>query len=404
MAVAGNTVIAGLVIDLGNSETRVMLFINKRAYRYNLSNRFAVLADSYTVPAAYQTTEKTAVFEYGEDRVAYGSLVERELKLQAERPTAIKGKTEQIVTSFTLHRVFISALRLVSEMLTKQLVEVDVTFNVTVLLPPEEQEMKAEEMERMIRAVTEVSSLYPVSFRKKFNIGKVSVHPEGIAALFGAMYKETGAVDFSDKNAGKRLENGDVLYRDNGDQIALDIAPGKERFQDGYLLVIDIGAGTTDFCLVLDMDLVEGSRATHNVAGNNVTNDVKARIKMQYKLEPRDMEEVMRTAQAVEGDNYVHDIEDIVTDAKSKVAARLKQHLVEYLEVKGVSPRSIRGMLVAGGGGEASVRDGVQVSPPMSKLLTDYIQELAPNIATVESEDIPLRELNIEGAALMHKY
>ncbi len=399
-----NKVNAGLVVDFGNSATRVLLLLNKRAYRFNLSNRFAMLPTGYDVPLPYQSSEKTAIFNYSGERIANGAIVEREFPQQSDRPSAMHDKTEQLVTSYTVNRLFIRSLRIIAEMTQKQLADLDVDFKVTVLLPPEEQESKGGKMIELIKNVSEVDSVYPTTFKKGYRVGSVSVIPEGLAALFGAIYHETGRADLSAHNEGKLLDNGDVIVRDNADNLQFATVPGNERFHEGYLLVIDVGAGTADFALVLDMELVEGSRATYNVAGNNVTNAVKMKVKSKFKLEPRNMEEAIRTASVLEGDATVHHIEDLVTDAKRSVALRLKQYLVEYLELQGVAPRNIRGMLVAGGGGEPSIREGEVVSPPLSLLLTEYIKELAPNIANVPTGDVPLRELNIEGAYFLHKY
>ena len=67
---------AGVLLDLGNSNTRMALVVGPIVFRVNLSNQFATLDPGYRVATKYENN-KTTVFKHGQAHFANGLLVER---------------------------------------------------------------------------------------------------------------------------------------------------------------------------------------------------------------------------------------------------------------------------------------------------------------------------------------
>ena len=106
---------ANIIIDMGNSETRVLVqsgIGRKGLIRQRLttvSNLFSQIAPDYEVPDNY-TEEDTVVFQTPDGELyANGLLVEREFSMSALRPTALDPKPTSKVTMLTVHRAFFEA-------------------------------------------------------------------------------------------------------------------------------------------------------------------------------------------------------------------------------------------------------------------------------------------------------
>ena len=108
---------ANLVIDLGNSETRVLVQSGKtksgliRQQLGTISNKFVTVEEGYEIPENYDE-DNTIVFETPEGEFfANGLLVEREYESMSVRPTAIEQKQDSKVTMLTLQRAFFEGFR-----------------------------------------------------------------------------------------------------------------------------------------------------------------------------------------------------------------------------------------------------------------------------------------------------
>jgi hypothetical protein len=413
---------AGLLVDFGNSGTRVFVTSGNNAFRYDMSNKFAELPAGYKVPAKY-ANEKSTIFEYKGSYFANGLIVEREFTGKEMRPNALQSKTDQLVTDLTLSLAFIKAMSILGLAYNVAPPSLDVSFNVSVLLPPLDQERDESKMLSKISELSVVKTLLPVSMECKFKIGdSVSVHGEAVAAFFGAFYKEEG-LKVLPVNEGKSLLKGDVIVRDNGQHVSLVEVEGNKKFTQGYTLVLDIGAGTTDVALFLDMELVDMSKETFKRGGNNVESIVRNELKKKFGFTPPSMQRVIASGILNEGVDS-HDVSEIVTLAKEVYSRQTKEDIVQYLEFINIDMPVIKGLLVAGGGSLASKRwvdaegteyaedelkDGVVytekiVSPAMAEVLINYLKELAPRMEPLDTEGKDLRALNIEGLLYLHKY
>lgn len=412
---------AGLLIDFGNSQTRVMVVTKNRSFRFNLSNQFAELPPGYRVPPKY-VNDKSFIFEYKGSYFANGLIVEREFVGKEMRPSALQSKAEQLVTDLTLNLVFYKALNILATVYNIAPSSLDVVFNMSVLLPPLDHEVNESKMIEKLKSFSSIKTLLPMKLEAKFAVKEVNVFPEAVAAFFGAFFREEGLKDLPE-NAGKSLHRGDVLVRDNGDHITLVEVPENKKFEKGYVLVLDIGAGTTDVALFKDMELVEMSKETFKRGGNTVASIALNEIRKKYGFSPSSMQRVITTGYLDEGE-YKHDVSDIVTAAKEIYAKQTRSDLIPYLERISIDLPVVKGLLVVGGGSLPSVRrlddkgnevtdDQIQVgvsyheqivSPAMAEILVNFLKELAPRIEVMNTAGRDLRDLNIEGLYILHKY
>lgn len=394
---------AGLLIDFGNSNTRVIVVSGAKTYRFNLSNKFAELPQGYNVNKKYNT-EKTTIFAYNNSYFANGQIVEREFTGVEIRPSALQPKTHQLVTDLTINLAIIKALTVLAQANNLPVTQLDVTFNVSALLPPLDHEMNEKKFEDKFRAMNNVTTLVPLQMQVAFKVDEVKISSEAVSAFFGAFYTEEGAQP-QPINEGKSLANGDVIVRDNGQHIELQEVEGNAPFMSGYILILDIGAGTSDVAIFRDMELIEKSKETFKLGGNTVESMVRQEIRKHfgYSPTPLAMKRVIAEGTLEEGTTE-HDVAHIVTNAKAAYSKSLMEELTQYLERAMIDMPVIKGLLVAGGGSLPSIRNGEVVSPAMAEVLIQYLKTLAPRLEPLDVAGKDLRDLNIEGLLFIHKY
>lgn len=376
---------AGLLIDLGNSETRATSLVSNKKYPMILSNKFAELQSGVAVPKEYKNS-KTTVFYNGGMHFANGQYVEREFVGLEIRPSAIQSKGEQLSTDLSLNLVFIQALLKLAEIYSVPVSTIDATFSVSIIIPPLEHDTKADVIADKIRNIKTVKAQIPVEMDIPIKIESVNVYPEGVAAFFGAFYKE----------------------EEKGGMLSLVEVPENKIFETGYVLVLDIGAGTTDVVLIKDTELVLNSKDTFNRGGNTVESLARNGIKKKYGFSPKSLANVIATCELSEGIE-THYVEDILNHAKDTYSKALMEDLRQYLERMMVDMQEIKGILVVGGGSLPSIRkdengNDVIVSPAMSSVLQKYLKVLAPKIQLMNINNKNARLLNIEGLEYIHKY
>jgi len=384
---------AGLSVDIGNSETRVALMTGGKTYFYKLSNKFAELRAGYQINDKYMNG-KSYVLQVNKTYYANGQLVDREFKGVELRPSSLQSKTDQLVTELTFNLIFYKALLILSKVYSVPISNMKVTFNISTLLPPLDQEVNSDKLKEKLKSITQIDAYLPVRLQSNIEVENVEVLPEGVTAFFGALFTDG-------------VTEEDVSYIDDivivNDGKGLEEVEENKTFNTGYVLILDIGAGTTDVSLILDMELVEASKDTFNRGGNTVQSIITNELKKKYGFSPTDLSRVISEAVLEEGvDTY--NVEDIVTYAKSVYSKMMISDLRQYLERLTIPMQSIKGLLVVGGGALPSVRDGVVVSPSMAEVLMGYLKELAPRIRLVDTKDKNLRDLNILGLSYIHKY
>lgn len=393
-------VTAGVLIEFGNSETRVIVLTGKKGYMFTMSNHFGVMTD-LNFPRSY-VNDKSTLFQVNGNYIAHGLYVEREFKGEVVRPMALKSKAVLPSTQYTLNLVFIKVLSILSQVHATPVSRIELTANVSVLMPPLDQDSNEELMISLIQSLKEISVAVPYEAVVPVNIQNVSVAAEGMSAVFGAMFEETGASLF-EENKDKDIEKGDIIVLDNSSSVRMEEVKENKDFATGYMLVIDVGAGTTDVALVEDMDMIDRSKDTFRKGSNTVYGYVEKDIRRTLEITPDNRDDVMNKCIQWES-GTPHYVEDIVTKAKVTTARGLLEDITKWLEVLTVSPRSIKSVLIAGGGSLPSFRDGVEVSPALSEMLVDFLKDLAPNIQTVHTSGKSVRLLNLYGLFYMHKY
>lgn len=385
---------AGLLIDFGNSETRVVVISGNKSFKYNMSNKFAELPAGYRIPTKY-VNEKSNIFGIDGSYYANGYIVEREFARVEVRPSALQSKVDQLVTELTINLAVIKALSVLSQAYNVAPSSLDVTFNISALLPPLDHEVNEQRLLDKIKSINNVTTLVPAQFQTQFKVGDVMVNSEAVAAFFGAFYREVGGA--------QPTYNGEVLVRDSSQAVELVEVEENKKFMNGYVLVLDIGAGTTDVALFKDMELIERSKDTFKLGGNTVASIISNDLKKRYGFTPNNMKRVITEGLLEEG-SEVHPVEDIVTAAKDHYSKSLMEEIRQYLERIMVDMPVIKGLLVAGGGALPSIRDGQEVSPAMARVLMGYLNTLAPKMEPLNTEGKDLRDLNIDGLMFIHKY
>ena len=366
-----------VLTDLGNSETRFYIIYNGKTWFKTTSNQYVQLNES--IPVEY-CNEKTCSFVYGGISYAQGIYVARECSTRAIRPNSLQHKCAQLVTDLTINMALITALKVVAGVKNCSVDELqDVQFSIGVLLPPAEHSMMATTLKQKLEQITYVRSLTPVEFTKEIKVVSTIVVPEGAAAFIASMYE---------------LREGKLAQRESN-----------KIYESGDVLVIDIGAGTTDIVQIKDSDLVLESKDTLRKGGRAIESLCKQMLQKRFDYAPTDttIREIFKTGYLLQG-NTKHDVVDILNEAKSRFSGILYEYLISYLERSELEIRAIKGLLVVGGGALETIRDGVVVSPKIAESLIKYIQQLTSTIELVDIGKVDPRRMNIEGLRLYYAF
>ena len=351
---------ANIVIDMGNSETRVLVqsgigrsgLIKQQLT--TVSNIFSQISPEYEVPENY-SEEDTVVFETADGEFyANGLLVEREFSMSALRPTALDPKPTSKVTMLTIQRAFLEGYRLLSNMYRCSLKSLDVTWNVTFLLPPNDIATGAKTLYGRIKGLEEINFTLP-NFSTKLKINSVKAYPEGFAAYIGTVMRRGRIISDTHKH-----------------------------LLSSKTLVVDIGAGTTDFFVIEGMETIDSTRLTLPYGGNNIIARVKqALLSKNIQLPNKEIEKGVIEGKIKDGRNVINLAKSLAI-FKTEVANTLIDGLTSYLEGNGYPVRSIENLLVVGGGSLASQVEGVE---SLSTYLVDRLKDFAPNIELVTFQD-----------------
>ncbi|EQF29649.1 hypothetical protein QEW_4696 [Clostridioides difficile CD160] len=388
---------AGLLIDLGNSESRFRVIHENKSIAHTIfkRNEFVKLPQKYNVPDRYFNKNSTILKLKADEEnkksrlIANGLIVEREFSDTSVRPTALHTKTSQDVTYWTIRLGFKEAIMYLSEYYKKNPENIDFTFDVGVLLPPIEEDSYGENLCEKIKQIKSIETMLPYALKKEFEINRVFTLAEGVASFMGVMYKvnDKGELVLNDKN---------------------------ERFEKGYVIIIDIGSGTTDVLVVLNSELVERSRNTFELGGNTILALLDKDIQSEYKhvLTEREKENLLETGIFVIGDNKKIDFIDEINEGKESYSAMIQKKVTTMLEGLNISLMSIKGILACGGGAlpiiETVTKDGVPkekvISPSMSDVLIKYFHEANPELSDVSLNGLNPRHTNLLGLEYLYKF
>lgn len=393
---------ATLVVDLGNSSTKGRVLFGKDAktgnYRvrsFDLSNVFAKIDSNYEVSSDYSDLTSTILrvdttvggLEVKGD-FCNGELQQRESPKSIIRPSAVDKKWNLDSSALSFRLALLHAYKAVMDISrVTDFRQVDVSWNVVTLLPPGDVDTGREPITEMIKSITHIESVYPEA-SIDIRINKVMVYPEGFCAYAGVVF-----------GAGS-------VYR------------AETKFlTEESVLVLDIGAGTTDICVIRNGKLVQSSKYTIQTGGNNVYQQVRRQVMKQGMwLDEADIQRGVVTGVVRDGAKQVSII-DTVNQAKETVSQTLVAEVQDFLELTDTKLRSIGYILICGGG--AMSESDVPEIHPLSERVFESIRKLSPNCGLVQipthvvtkeqpdgdikrvEEQISPRELNIVGASIL---
>lgn len=379
---------AKLVVDLGNSETRVKTLYghtakgNPRERLSILSNRYAEvpahLVSGYVNDGVY-SEEDSSIFTHNNTVYCNGRLCDVEFAQSSFRPTAMEKKYDSIITKLEIINALHEGFMTVAEFANCGVDNLDIDWELYLLLPPEDMDVGAKRLADMARSIDKVSFQLP-EMTQNVNISKVNVFPEGLCAFIGTAFKNKGAV-----------RNGYSYLIENQEST----------------LICDVGAGTTDFVIVKGAQVISTSRFTREIGGNNVHRLVQRSLRMQgISLPDSLVAEGCETGFVRSGGRTI-DITEDIESAKKTVSRQLVDAVQEFFESSMINIRTITNILVVGGGAEKGSNSSIH---PLSTYITEYIQKLSPDIKRVDLPtevmdgsitQISPRMLNILGAGIL---
>lgn len=354
---------AKLIIDFGNSSTRIQTIFGKtqkgepRSKTVELSNAFSSIsmeeARQYISEGIYSEEDSSIFVTKGGDVYCNGKLCEVEFSKTMERPSALLEKYKNISLKWSVIQAFCVGYKAIAEITNSDIDSIDVDWDVVTLLPPDDIDDGAKVLAEMIKGTQKVEFLMP-EFSKEIRVNSVKVYPEGFAAFIAVLFEGVGKI----RESYKHLVNPHVTT-----------------------LVIDIGAGTTDFVIVEDGHVVRSSRFSRSTGGNNVHQTLRRILKKKGI--------VLKDSEAREGSvaGFVYSgaekvsIIDEIAEAKTEVSHDLIDALMEFFESTMISIGSINYVMVVGGGACESEVEGIE---PISKYLFDYVKTLSSRIGLVE--------------------
>lgn len=376
---------AKLIIDLGNSETRIMVMHGKKngVFRRKLKsapNQYA--QHDATVKPQGAVAQKSFQFisngevkgEQATQEYVGGHVVPREYANTRIEPRSIQRKYESLTTLLALHIAFFKGYQAVAELNGYDIEDVEVDWEVTVLIPPADVDLGSAEIASIIRSIKKINFTLPEKLEKDIEIVEfgITVLSEGHSAFVGVAFKSS-----------------------------TELREGYESLLNEKVLIVDIGAGTTDF-LVIDSGLVvESTKFTEETGGNNIMQVTRSNLRKKdgLRLPVSAVKQGITTGEVRDG-SQVRSIVGEIADAKNQVSFTLISALNDFFDQTGFNPRTINSMLVVGGGSIKSEVAGIQ---PISDYLVKQLRSYSPNIALVEtpteSRELPdgtteVREIN----------
>lgn len=377
--------IANIVIDLGNSETRVIVQSGSEQRMVTLPNRFAQIESVEVIPKNYHEAEnhedRTYTFEVEGHTFTAGRFPDVELSDREERPSSLEKKHESHLTDLMLNMAFSAAYEEMAEIHGADEDNLDVEWNVVVLVSPSDIDYGQEDMIEKVRNVKKLQFVLP-DREKSIDVAKVLVLPESFCSFLGVMFTQSGR-------------------------------PRKEyaELNETTTLIIDIGAGTTDFCLIRDGEAIDQMKDSVTVGGNNVVQLVRKDLRHQGMIfTEQEIQKAITTGVVKDGSKEIS-IVDELNNAKESVSRSIISAIRDYFEFSSYPTRSIENLLVVGGG----ALNTVEGAKPVADFLIEYMHTLSPNVELVQlptekiknadgdtiKAPVSPRHLNVLGAAVL---
>lgn len=379
---------ATLVVDLGNSSTRVKTYFGKTSKgtpRNRLSfldNRYGVIPEdklgNYLGSDVY-TEENSRIFRHDDILYCNGNICNTEFSATAIRPTALEKKYSSLVTKLTIINALCRGYEDIAEFTNSDIESVNVDWELVLLLPPDDIDAGAGKLVELAKSITSIDFVMP-ELKKEINIVGGTVYPEGFCALIGILFESKGVV------------RPDYAYLVE---------------EDTTTLICDIGAGTTDFMLAEGANVITSTRFTKEIGGNNVHQRVRRLLKDEgVVLNDRIVRKGTETG-FVKSGAKTYDITAQINRAKSEVSNQLVDAVQEFFEDNMLPVQSINNLLICGGGAESSDNEDIK---PIADYIEEYMLRLSPDIHLVELPNVVIngeeekaspRLLNIIGAGIL---
>lgn len=375
---------AKLVIDLGNSETRAVLRVgdlhnnSRKEHVFSLSNRFAIAYDGYPDTPEY-TEENSTVFEIGDHKVGKrdviggtyvnGLMCEAEFGGILSKPTASMSKYNSEYTllstltaiqkaSMWIHKYF--AEKQGQDVTLEEIIN-QVSWDINLLLPPSQVEKGGEVLAKSLVGKFNVNYQLPKA-NAMVTIEKVTTYSEGVMAYMAVLIRK------SDKQ----------------------LRPDKKFMVSSNVLVVDIGAGTTDIVLVRSNIPVENSKHTINYGGNNIKGKLIQKLNKENNF---DLPDSYYDSAVVEGTikkgNKVYDVTKELSVSKREVAQLINNNIQSFLESANLPLQTVEYVLVVGGGSISSPNPSIE---PISKYILHGLQQFSSDMELIDIGDITDQE------------
>lgn len=402
---------AKLILDLGNSETRAVLRVGemhdktRREYAFKLSNRFNVALDGIPKSEDYNeentTIFKTRSIKVGSEFLAEGIYInglmsDREFEGIQMKPTAVSAKYNSAVTPLSIFTAIVKSgmwMKNFFEETQGRVVPLDslidqIEWELDVLLPPSQVNKGLEQLTNILIGDFPVEFVMPVA-KTNIHIKKINVLSEGIMAYMSILIKKSNK----------------------------KVRANKKFMLQSNVLVVDIGAGTTDIVLVRNNVPVEASKNTIRYGGNNIKSRLKQKVNAEYDLALPDSyyEEAVITGK-IKRNLEEYDVRSQLDIAKREIAMLINNSIQEYLEAADISIQTVEYILVVGGGSITPNIDGIK---PISNYILDGFKRFSPKIGLIDISDVTeqdgvlngtldaspvdkygVRELNVVGAGI----
>ncbi len=309
---------AKLAVDLGNSETRIVVcFEDMQGQERKILSTIPCLYKNLTFNM--QSLENTLVdytwdtswvYSVNNKTIAGGLITETEFATDLITPTPMRKKYRQQATDYAIPAVYFRAYTIISEVYGVSIEDLDIEWEIIAFLPAQDFVKGAKRMENLFKEVNEITFVKP-EFTKEIVLKSIEVVCEGFTA-----YK---------------------LCKD----------------KEGLCLVIDIGSSTTDLCLATKGKLNYESLGTIQVAGSNVVMKLKTLAENNHGIHSLPLQQyknIALTGEYLLANGKTLDFKPELREALEQTTDRICEGILTHLNQLNVSIDTVESIIFVGGG------------------------------------------------------
>lgn len=318
-----------LSVDFGNSQTRIKVTVvsdngELHTRQKSLPNRYGYLDERklYLLEGTEYTENNTKCFTYNGETICVGKMCDTECGNSSVKPTSTDKKFESKYTQYAIRLALMEGYIEIAKMLNEDIEALDIIWHIAVCLPAYDMRNGAKKMQKLISEVDSINFLIP-EVKKTITIDpKIAVRPEGYLAYVGVVFENRS------------------LYRYKMSEVA------KKK-----VLVVDMGDGTTDLCLLDGTNLSQQSLHSVPVGGNQVVQTFKREMEQRYghSFSNDAMQEACVTGILKLGNKLI-DVAKDVDEIRKSVAVSVANSIKGYFETLPTSIDEINYILLCGGG------------------------------------------------------